>query len=387
MAAINRALGTLIFLIATFLAPIVFAASLPEDRADVLYHSYDGGGIQISGSSVLVRKNIKEKVSLYGNYYVDQVSSASIDVITSGASAYTEERTEYSLGGDYLYDKAIISISGTQSSENDYEAATASIDISQEFFGDMTTLSLGYSHGDDTVREKGNDSFEADLNRRRFRVGISQILSPKWILGISAETVSDQGFLNNPYRTAHYLDANGTPARQKERYPNTRNSDSIALRTIYKLPNRASIKGEIRNFSDNWAITSNNVEFRYLQRYKEQWMLQASIRHYSQSQASFYSDLFQFENSQQEFLARDKEMSEYNSISFGLGVYYEVEKKWWSPIDRTTLNLQIDHMQFDYKNFRDATGRIDGSSQFTAGEEPLYSLKANVIRFFVSVYY
>ena len=89
----------------------------------------------------------------------------------------------------------------------------------------------------------------------------------------------------------------------------------------------------------------------------------------------------------QNFLARDKEMSEYSSLTFGVGVYYEVDNKWLPYIDRTTINLQIDHMQFDYKNFRNATGRLDGSSAYSPGEEPLYSLKANVIRFFVSVFY
>ncbi len=48
-------------------------------------------------------------MSVSGNYYVDNVSSASIDVIATGASKYTEERTEYSLAADYLYDKNMFS--------------------------------------------------------------------------------------------------------------------------------------------------------------------------------------------------------------------------------------------------------------------------------------
>ncbi|MFQ5636224.1 MAG: hypothetical protein ACE5G3_12955, partial [Gammaproteobacteria bacterium] len=46
------------------------AAVLPEDRADTLYHYYDGDNVTIDGPSLLVRKNIRETVSLYGNYYV-----------------------------------------------------------------------------------------------------------------------------------------------------------------------------------------------------------------------------------------------------------------------------------------------------------------------------
>ena len=56
------------------------AGVLPEDRADVLYHSYDGGGVTIDGPSFLVRKEFASKFSAAANYYVDNVSSASIDV-------------------------------------------------------------------------------------------------------------------------------------------------------------------------------------------------------------------------------------------------------------------------------------------------------------------
>ena len=75
----------------------LLAAVLPEDRADALYHSYKGGGIEVNGPSILIRKMVGKYNSLMANYYVDSISSASIDVVTS-ASPYTEHRTEKSLG-------------------------------------------------------------------------------------------------------------------------------------------------------------------------------------------------------------------------------------------------------------------------------------------------
>ena len=61
------------------------AGVLPEDRADVLLHSYDGGGVTIQGPSVLVRKQFAQKFSVSANHYVDRVSSASIDVVTTAS--------------------------------------------------------------------------------------------------------------------------------------------------------------------------------------------------------------------------------------------------------------------------------------------------------------
>ena len=71
------------------------SAVLPEDRADAMYHSFEGGGVKIDGPSVLVRKSFLNKFSVSANYYVDNVSSASIDVLAT-ASRYTEQRKEHS---------------------------------------------------------------------------------------------------------------------------------------------------------------------------------------------------------------------------------------------------------------------------------------------------
>jgi hypothetical protein len=60
----------------TALAGSALAGVLPEDRADLMYHVYDGGGVQIDGPSLLVRKGFLEKVSVVGNFYMDMVSSA-----------------------------------------------------------------------------------------------------------------------------------------------------------------------------------------------------------------------------------------------------------------------------------------------------------------------
>ncbi|MGD8429471.1 MAG: hypothetical protein PVH31_03615, partial [Ectothiorhodospiraceae bacterium] len=152
------------------------AAVLPEDRADLLYHRYDGGGVTVDGPSLLIRKSIGKNVSVSGNYYVDMVSSASIDVVTT-ASEYSEERREQSASVDYLHGGTIMSGSYTRSVESDYTANTASFGISQDFFGDLTTLSMNYSRGWDTVGKNGDPSFEEDVSRQDYSLGLSQVLT------------------------------------------------------------------------------------------------------------------------------------------------------------------------------------------------------------------
>ena len=86
--------GIFVSALGLLLGSNALAGVLPEDRSDILYHLYDGGGVQIDGPSILMRKQVGKSVSFVGNYYVDMISSASIDVITT-ASPYSEERTQW----------------------------------------------------------------------------------------------------------------------------------------------------------------------------------------------------------------------------------------------------------------------------------------------------
>ncbi len=379
--AVTKALGK-ILAASLLLSSALHAAVLPEDRIDVLYHSFDGGGVTIDGPSVLVRKDIADKVSVYGNYYVDMVSSASIDVEAT-ASAYTEERTQMSLGADYLYGKTLMNVSFANSSEDDYEANTVSVGISQDFFGDLTTLGMGFSFGDDTVKRNGDEAFEEDTEHRRYNLSLTQVLTKNLISNVVVETVIDEGFLNNPYRSVRYLDESSGSlgySYEAELYPSTRNSDAIALRTMYYLPYRASLRFEARYYSDSWGIEANNFELRYIHPLDSGIVLEAKVRSYSQEGADFYSDLFAFKEATN-FRARDKELSTYTNTSFGLGASYEIKSQYLSWVNKSTVNLYWDRMNFEYDDFRDVTTGAE------VGSEPLYSFEADVIRFYFSFWY
>ena len=360
------------------------AAVLPEDRADILFHSYDGGGITIDGPSVLVRKEIANTVSLSANYYVDNVSSASIDVETSGASRYTEERKEYSFSADYLYDKSILSAGFTNSQENDYEADTYFFGVSQDFFGDLTTITLGYARGDDTVMQNGNDDFEDEVDRQSFRFGISQIATASLLLNLDYEVVTEEGYLNNPYRSYRYIDPNNpnNAISETEVYPRTRSSDAVAIGARYFLPYRAALHVSYRYFTDDWDIDAHTAKIGYTHPLSDNWILDFSYRHYQQQNAYFYSDLHEFQSvDDKDFRGRDKELSEFTTQTLGFGVSYEFKIGSGEWIEKSSFNIQYDHIQFDYDNFRD----IRNSSM--PGEEPLYSFNADVLRIYFSVWY
>ncbi len=362
------------------------ATVLPEERADAMYHRYDGGGITVDGPSLLVRKNFKETVSVSGNYYVDNISSASVDVVASGASAYTEERTEYSLAADYLYGRSLFSAGMTVSDENDYEASTFALGVSQDFFGDLTTLSFGYALGQDDVFQNGNDDFAESIDRHNFRVGLSQILTPRMVMDFNYELITDEGYLNNPYRSYRYLSDPNDPAAgyqfAQEVYPHTRTSDAAGLRLRYHLPWRAAVGGSYRFFTDDWGIDANTFQLTYTHVLYENWTLDLKYRWYAQSQADFYQDLFTNPSQdEKDYRARDKELSEFQDQTYSLYL------SWERPLavrfaDRARVSFQYDWIQFDYDNFRDLT-----QTGFTTGEEPLYDFDASVYKVIFTVLY
>lgn len=368
----------LLLVIALAAAPAARSAVLPDDRADVLYHRYEGGGVTIDGPSLLVRKKFAEKYSVSANYYVDMVSSASIDVMTT-ASPYREERTQGSLAFDMLNGKTQYSVNFTNSDENDYTANTASFDVSQDMFGDLTTVSFGFSRGWDEVRKRGDEAFEEPIDRSTWRLGLSQIVTPRLMMGANYELVTDEGFLNNPYRSVRYVDGESATgyAWQPEAYPRTRTSSAASLNARYFLPYRAAVHGEYRWFTDTWGIDASTVRVGYTHPWGARWIFEAGYRWYDQSAADFYSDLFPRQDAQN-FLARDKELSSFTSHMVSVGATYELPPLGWKFIQRSTVNLFYDRFRFEYDDFRDATA---GGA---AGTEPLYDFDADVVRLFFS---
>ncbi len=363
----------------------LMAAILPADRFDALLHSYNGGGMEINGPSLFIRKMLGTNTSVSANYYVDSISSASIDVITS-ASPYKEERKEYSVGIEYLHDKSIMSVNYSNSEENDYQAKTYSVSISQDFFGDLTTLSMGYARGNDIVQRIVNSPSGKilDLNfgsqntdRHNFRLGLSQILSKYMLLGLNYELITDKGFLNNPYRQVRFADG----SKAFENYPNTRSSNAVSAQLKYYLPYRAAITGELGIFNDTWAINASHLKLAYSHPIKNNWIIDLRYRYYDQSRASFYSDLFSAADAQT-YLARDKELSSFNNQTIGLSVSYDLSQDGWKRVDKGSINIAFDHMIFDYQDFRDAS--IQG---IEIGTEPLYSFSSNVIQIYLSIWY
>jgi hypothetical protein len=364
---------------------------LPEDRADVMWHNYNGGDITVEGPSVLVRKKVGDSLSFSAGYYEDMISSASIDVKLS-ASPYHETRKQENVGVDFLHGKTTYSMGYIHSKEPDYIANTTYYSISQDMFGDLTTVTLGYRRAWDQVYrdiklptgELVNDpTFHERADHRGYSLGISQILTRNLIALFNYELLTDQGYLANPYRKIRYLSPGQgegfTLADQV--YPNTRTSNSASIQLKYYLPWRAALTGQYRFFRDTWGVVANNIEADYTWPWRH-WVFDGMARWYTQTHADFYSDLFPYAN-YQNFMARDRELASFTDWTLGAGASYQFDVPGAPWISKSTANVRYDHLLIDYKDFRNALL----ASQYGAGNEPLYKLNANIFQIFVSIWF
>lgn len=325
----------------------VGAVTLPEDTAEAMYHLYDGGGVTAQGPAVLVRKSLYDKVSLTGTYYVDMVSNASIDVVTT-ASPFKETRTEYGVGADYAYRDSLLSVNYSNSDEPDYKAQGLSLDASQEVFGNMTTIKLGFTRGKDDVGKKGEGFFDY-AKHWRYRLGITQIVTPTWLATLNLEAVSDEGFLGSPYRAARVF---GTLV--PERNPRTRSSRAIKMGAIGEIMPRTSLHVDYRYFYDTWDIKAHTFEVGGSRYVGESFLIDGYLRYYKQSAALFYSDNAQVETT---YISRNRQLSTFNDIAPGVRVTY-VYKQVPGRYE-IKGNLNYEYQRYKFSDFTDIrTGQL-----------------------------
>jgi hypothetical protein len=363
---------------------------LPDNRADVFYSKYSGGGMDITGYSATARAKITENFAVEANYFVDKVSGASVDVL-SQASVIKDERRQKSGTLEYLHDKTTYTASYTSSVERDYISETKSFSLSQDMFGDLTTVTLGFSDTQNKVGEnngtadKPNVAWLGHALSRAYSGGLSQIITKNFIAGVNLQVITDAGFLANPYRSIRFKDNSALGyGLASQVYPDTHTSTAVQVQAKYYLPYRAAITGLYRYYNDTWGVIGNTYELDYTHPIANKWIFEGRVRYYKQNAADFYSDLFPFAGSQN-FTARDQNLAAQDNTTIGAKVTYAFLPDGWKFFKRGTVTADVSRIRFKYLDFRDI--RDFGPPQFAAGDEPLYLFNATVYQLFVSMYF
>jgi hypothetical protein len=268
-------------------------------------------------------------------------------------------------------------------------------------FGDLTTVTFGFTRGWDHVKQhiktgkedyfrddfKENDELVTPrLDRRSYRVGVSQILTKRLVFSANYESTAQEGFLRNPYRKYRYgTENNASVTYVDEIYPHTRTSNAVGLEARYYLNYRASVKLGYRYYTDTWGVLGHTGDIEYVHPLGNNWLTEYGLRYYTQKKATFFSDLFPYFQSQN-FMARNRELATFNDVALHLGITWKIPLSTKVAF-RTTL--MYDRIQYNYKDYRDNSRvLINGKLQdIPPALQPLYKYGANVLMLQASLTY
>jgi hypothetical protein len=347
-AAISLRAGAaaLVALAAAAVTAPAAAAELPADRAEWMYHSYDGAGRRVDGPSTLLRMRIGERVSFNGTYLVEDIRDASPDLVGT-ASPAREKRREEGVGVDILARDALVSLAGARSREPDYSGNSFSVHVAQAVFGGMTTIRLGYARGLDDVFRLGNPNPIDTASRLRMRLGVTQVLSTRLEMTADVEALSDLGLLGSPYRLARVL---GTP--EPERLPRTRVGRAFAVGATASLGSTRAAYGSYRLAYDSWDLRAHTLELGLRQRLGARWSVEGGLRLYRQDGASFYYDNAPAGT---EHVSRNRQLATFHSIAPAVRVNVLAGRPTADSI--ITVRGAWERSRTDYDDFTDAAGR------------------------------
>jgi len=370
---------------------------LPDNRADVFYSKYSGGGMAISTYEASAHVNATENIGLDYSYLVDKVSGASVDVL-SNASVIKDERKQNSINVTWIHDKTTYTLGYSNSKERDYISNTPHFSLSQDMFGDLTTITLGFSRSRDEVGE--NDGTAQNPNvvwlghaeSRTYDIGLSQILTRNLIAGVTFDVITDDGYLLNPYRSIRYY--SNSPLgysllnQSPQTFPDTRTSTAVEGRLKYYLPYRASVTGVYRYYRDTWGIIGNTFEIDYTHPVRNMWIFEGRARYYKQGSANFYADIFPYFDSQN-FEARDQTLAASENLTIGAKATYAWLPDGWKLVKRSTMTVDISQVRFKYLDFRDIKDYNDtpAGGDYAAGAEPLYRFNAMIYQLYLSAFF
>ncbi|MFQ5579470.1 MAG: DUF3570 domain-containing protein [Nitrospiria bacterium] len=359
-----------LFLVLALMVETVPAIEPPDDKVSVGYNFYDGGGITVQGPALIIRKDVPGKLALEADVRVDLVSSASIDVVTQ-ASPYTENRKEYSIGTSSIFGDTLMTTAYVRSDESDYTSDLLSLGLAHDLLDKNLTLTMKVARSWDQVGKNDDPGFGwKESNRAIYMLGLAQSLTARWLVQFNYELTADDGFLNNPYRSAMTLSGGVAP----ENYPEARTGHAVVVKSAYGFLSKDgmgegavkhSVQMDYRYYQDTFDVQSHSGKFLYQRHVSSDWLFGISYRYYRQGEASFYGDRLP---ANQIFKARDKELSRFSDQWIGGSIKFKPQQWRWPWIEDPYFKLGFDFLIFDYDNFTDPrTG-------------DLYSVRANVLQ-------
>jgi hypothetical protein len=242
-------------------------------------------------------------------------------------------RSAFNLGVPVSFGPHLITPSFAYSTESDYISFGGALNYSLALNNKNTTLSAGYSHNSDTVRD---DRFvwEEKLTDD-FLLGLVQLISPQSYLTVNLTFGNETGYLADPYRgvmfeatTFDLLQTNPEDAAlAPEKRPRHRTREiAYASWTQFIDPLDASAELSYRFFHDSFDIFAQTAGLTWNQKIGRRVVVSPYFRYYFQTAASFYYPVLvpTTDGVPPDVYSSDYRLSRFQSLSGGVKITYRV---------------------------------------------------------------
>jgi Protein of unknown function (DUF3570) len=239
-----------------------------------------------------------------------------------------DHRNAFNIALPMTFGQHQITPSFAYSAESDYISIGGALNYSLSLNDKNTTLSAGWAHNGDTVRDD-NFNWQAKMTDNVF-LGLVQLFGPKSYLTVDASFSCEHGYLADPYRGVMFesqLQNNPEdPALGPEVRPRHRNSEILYTSwTQFVTPLNGSYELSYRFFHDSYGIIANTVGFDWHQKIGKHIVISPMFRYYIQNTAADFYYLL-VPNTNPTYYSSDYRLSQMESFTAGVTITYRIQK-------------------------------------------------------------
>ncbi len=292
-----------------------------------------------------------------GRYLVDVVSAASPDIVATASPRWTEIRQAGSLGARYKPGTFGVSLGSLASYSNDYLALGASGQLIEDLDDKNLTLTQRYSFGRDTIGRTDTpfSVFSRDLTTHAVSLGLSRVVNPVLVLGLSADVILERGDQSKPYRyvpmfapdvaptvprgaTAIFVADSRLVARPLEQLPLERERLAITGHMRWRT-RHTTVRFEQRLYADTWTLLATTTDFRWFVDVGERVTVWPHVRVHAQSGVDFWQRAYAAASFHELPTLRtgDRELGPLSNFGLGAGIRFALGK----PVGKDDVALSV----------------------------------------------
>jgi hypothetical protein len=193
------------------------------------------------------------------------------------------------------------STSAHYSQEKDYASLGGGLKTSVDLLSRLVTLTVGGSYNHDRVFPTGGTAVglapdtaarlpgDNPKDVQTGLVGLSRVMSRRWLLGVTGSQTRENGYLTDPYKFVSLVDpTTQLPVAQiTEKRPSTRTRRDVLGSSVYHFESDIFYMN-YRYYWDDWGLRSNTLDLKVRHDLSVDSWVQPHVRLYAQSPAEFF---------------------------------------------------------------------------------------------------